>query len=143
MSRARVIVQCRRWLAGLDADARRDILRYCAISECRALMLEHAIEPHEIAPAPPTPRRTPPPKAAVRPAPAPAVAKAPPPAPAPARRAPIADAVIPADVKVTRAATRAFDPRYQVDPTTRPHGAGFAAAGIGRYLDSSSNPESP
>ena len=50
----------------------------------------------------------------------------PPPAPMPG------EAVIPPHVKVTRCPAPAYDARYQVDPSARPFGAGFAAAGIGR-----------
>lgn len=43
-------------------------------------------------------------------------------------------AVVPAGVKRTVQLMPSFDPRYQVDPSTRVLG-GFASAGIGRYLD--------
>ena len=49
----------------------------------------------------------------------------------PARPAP-AEPVIPPTVKVTVCPSPAYDARYQVDPSARPFGAGFAAAGIGR-----------
>lgn len=35
-------------------------------------------------------------------------------------------------IKVTRSTAPAYDTRYQVDPQSRPWGAGFAAVGVGR-----------
>jgi hypothetical protein len=51
----------------------------------------------------------------------------------PARAAPV-EPVIPPTVKVTVCPSPAPYGRYQVDPSTRPFGAGFSAAGIGRDL---------
>jgi hypothetical protein len=51
----------------------------------------------------------------------------------PARPAP-AEPVIPPTVKVTVCPSPAPYGRYQVDPSARPFGAGFSAAGIGRDL---------
>jgi hypothetical protein len=38
-------------------------------------------------------------------------------------------------VKVTRGPSHPFDERYQVDPASKPYGAGFAAVGVGRDVN--------
>lgn len=67
----------------------------------------------------------------------------------PVRRAPV-EPVIPSTVKVTVCPSPAYNARYQVDPSARPLGAGFSAAGIGRdittgtsWADAHAEPPSP
>lgn len=43
--------------------------------------------------------------------------------------------VVPEGVKRTKCPDWTHDPRYQMAPGVQPFGAGFAAAGIGRYLE--------
>jgi len=42
--------------------------------------------------------------------------------------------IVPADVKRSTGPNWSHDPRYQCAPGEQPHGAGFAALGVGRYL---------
>lgn len=42
------------------------------------------------------------------------------------------EVIVPDTVKITRVSAPAFNARFQVDPQSRPFGAGFAAAGLGR-----------
>jgi hypothetical protein len=42
------------------------------------------------------------------------------------------EVIVPDTVKITRISAPAFNTRFQVDPQSRPFGAGFAAAGLGR-----------
>jgi hypothetical protein len=44
------------------------------------------------------------------------------------------EVIVPPNVKLTIGPRVTFDPRYQVDPASRPFGAGFSAAGVGRDL---------
>jgi hypothetical protein len=106
--------------------------RAAAIAEIDALMREHSISLDELftlEPAQPAPSRKPaaPPKAAAaaprvapaRPAPAP-----PPPKPSPTAARPHL-VVETAGTKRTTAPSRAFDPRYQCDPSQPVEGCGF------------------
>jgi hypothetical protein len=45
---------------------------------------------------------------------------------------PASEPVIPPGLEVRRCPAPTFDPRYQIDPASRPFGAGFSACGIGR-----------
>lgn len=46
-----------------------------------------------------------------------------------------AEVVIPAGVAITRGPSWTHDPRYSVAPGAQVYGAGFAAAGIGRSVE--------
>ena len=68
----------------------------------------------------------------------------------PARTLHAGEPVIPPHVEVKRCPAPAYDARYQVDPKSRPFGAGFSAAGIGRdattgkaWADAHAEPQSP
>lgn len=50
--------------------------------------------------------------------------------------APAGDAIVPEGVKITRGPSWTHDPRFQVAPGERHHGAGFSRLGIGRYVES-------
>jgi hypothetical protein len=45
------------------------------------------------------------------------------------------DIIIPAGLKVVRCPSTNYDPRYQLPPDAKVEGAGFAAVGIGRYVE--------
>ena len=45
------------------------------------------------------------------------------------------DIIIPAGLKVVKCPSTNYDPRYQLPPDAKVEGAGFAAAGIGRYFE--------
>lgn len=51
------------------------------------------------------------------------------------QHAPDGPVVVPKTVKVQVCPAAGFDSRYQVDPASRPFGAGFSAVGIGRDIE--------